>query len=203
MFVSYPRTSDAREAHMTVQRRYTSADLDALPDIPGIRYEIIDGELFVSKTPTWPHDFASNQLQTALGSWSNATGLGYASSHPGLVFADDDDVIPDVTWISRQRMIGALDRSLHLSVAPEIVVEVLSPGAANQRRDREVKLRLYSRRGVLEYWIVDWQQRSVEVYRRGEQILQHAETLSGDAPLTSPLLPGFTCPLAGLWWTDL
>ena len=43
---------------MTVQRRYTSADLDILPEIEGIRYEIIDGDLFVSKMPTWEHEHA-------------------------------------------------------------------------------------------------------------------------------------------------
>ena len=189
---------------MTVHRRYTSADLDALPDIPGVRYEIIDGELFVSKQPTWPHDFAANQLQIALGSWSNMWGSGYASTTPGLVFADDDDdVIPDLIWISRERMAGALDRSLHLSVAPELVVEVLSPGSANVRRDREAKLGLYSRRGVLEYWIVDWQRRTLDVYRRDGQELRLSATLTGDDVLTSPLLPGFSCPLASLWWTDL
>jgi Uma2 family endonuclease len=187
---------------MTVYRRYTSADLDTLPDIPGVRYEIVDGELYVSKQPTWEHDFAADQLHIALGSWSNTTGLGYASTQPGLVFATDDDVIPDVTWISRERMAGALDRSRHLSVAPELVVEVLSPGAANARRDREAKLGLYSRRGVLEYWIVDWPQRTVDIYRREGHELRLTGTLSGDDALTSPLLPGFTCPLATLWWTD-
>ena len=38
---------------MSVQRRYTSRDLDLLPDVEGIRYEIIDGELHVSKQPSW------------------------------------------------------------------------------------------------------------------------------------------------------
>lgn len=187
---------------MTVHRRYTSADLDTLPDIPGVRYEIIDGELYVSKQPTWPHDFAASQLQIALGSWGNPRGAGYSSTTPGLVFADDDDVIPDLIWISRRRMAGALDRSQHLSVAPELVVEVLSPGSRNVQRDREAKLALYSRRGVLEYWIIDWQRRTVDVYRHDGQALQLVGTLSGDDALTSPLLEGFACPLATLWWTE-
>jgi len=188
---------------MTVHRRYTSADLDALPDIPGVRYEIIDGELFVAKMPTWDHDYAVHGVHDALHIWSRANGAGYARMTPGLVFAEDDDVVPDVVWISRERMVGALDRSRHLSVAPELVVEVLSPGVANQRRDREIKLDLYSRRGVQEYWIVDWQQRSVDAYRRTGQELRLSATLTGDDVLTSPLLPGFSCPLAALWWTDL
>jgi Uma2 family endonuclease len=188
---------------MTVHRRYTSADLDTLPDIPGVRYEIIDGELYVSKKPTWDHDYAAHEAYRVLQNWSLETGLGVASTEPGVVFAEDDDVIPDVIWISRERMVGALDRSRHLSVAPELVVEVLSPGAANVRRDREVKLGLYSRRGVLEYWIVDWQQRTVDVYRHDGQELRPVGTLRGDATLTSPWLPGFSCLLTTLWWTDV
>jgi Uma2 family endonuclease len=80
-----------------------------------------------------------------------------------------------------------------------LVIEVLSPGSTNERRDREVKLKLYSRRGVLEYWIVDWQARQVEVYRREELALRLASTLYATDPLTSPLLPGFACGIATLF----
>ena len=69
----------------------------------------------------------------------------------------------------------------------------------NERRDREVKLKLYSRRGVLEYWIVDWQQRKVEVYRRQEQALHLVATLYATDTLTSPMLPGFACPVTQLF----
>jgi Uma2 family endonuclease len=80
-------------------------------------------------------------------------------------------------------------------------MEVLSPGSANARRDREVKRTLYSRRGVMEYWIVDWQTRQVEVYRRQEAALHLAATLYVTDTLTSPLLPGFACPVATLFET--
>jgi Uma2 family endonuclease len=92
-----------------------------------------------------------------------------------------------------------LDAGGHLTVAPELVVEVLSPGSSNELRDRDVKLSLYSRIGVDEYWIVDWRARVVEVYRRLGAELQRVATLTGDATLTSPLLPGFSCPISSLW----
>jgi Uma2 family endonuclease len=51
-------------------------------------------------------------------------------------------------------------------------------GAIDEERDREVKRALYGRRGVLEYWTVDWQQRTLDVYRRGERAaLDHGATL--------------------------
>jgi len=82
-----------------------------------------------------------------------------------------------------------------------LVVEVLSPGSVNERRDREVKLKLYSRRGVSEYWIVDWQQRKVEVYQRQQMALHLLATLYATDTLTSPLLPGFACPVVTLFDT--
>jgi Uma2 family endonuclease len=75
------------------------------------------------------------------------------------------------------------------------VVEVLSPGPTNERRDREAKLKLYSRRGVQEYWIVDWQRRQVEVYRREQAALRLAHTLLPGDTIDSPLLPGFQCQI--------
>jgi Uma2 family endonuclease len=108
-------------------------------------------------------------------------------------------VIPDVVWISRERLLALQDEAGHLRGAPELVVEVLSPGAANERRDREVKLALYARRGVDEYWIVNWRMRTVQVYRRDGAALRPVATLQGQDTLTSPLLPGFSCPVSRLW----
>jgi Uma2 family endonuclease len=183
---------------MRTTPRWRSADFDVLPD-DGKRYEIIDGELYVSPQTGYHHQYACSQLNIALGVWSNQTNVGVTLQAPGVIFADDDDVAPDVVWISHERLATALDQAGHLHMAPEQVVEVLSPGSANERRDREVKLKLYSRRGVLEYWIVDWQQRKVEVYRRQEQALSLIATLYATDTLTSPMLPGFACPVTQLF----
>jgi Uma2 family endonuclease len=84
-----------------------------------------------------------------------------------------------------------LDDAGHLIAAPELVIEVLSPGEKNERRDRESKLKLYSTYGVLEYWIVDRQARKMEVYRRDRAILKLIVTLYAEDELTSTILPGF------------
>jgi Uma2 family endonuclease len=179
--------------------RFTTKDLDAMPDIEGVRYEIIDGELYVSTAPHWGHQHASFVLGSALYNWIGATGLGAAMPTPGLVSIDDQNVIPDLVWISAARLEGALDSAGHLTIAPELIVEVLSPGAAHELRDRAIKLDLYSRLNVEEYWIVDWRARQVEVYRRSGDELLLVETLTGGDTLTSPLLPGFACRISTLW----
>jgi Uma2 family endonuclease len=184
---------------VTVGFRFTSADLACMPEIPGVRYEIIDGELYVSRQPTVGHQYSSGKLHSALDFWSEETGLGFVYATPGLVFAEDNDVIPDLVWISRAREAEAEDEHGHFRLAPELVVEVLSPGRANELRDRELKLSLYSRQGVLEYWIVDWLARRVEVFRRQGAALTLVATLASDDVLTSPLLPGFSCSVVRLW----
>jgi Uma2 family endonuclease len=75
------------------------------------------------------------------------------------------------------------------------MVEVLSPGVQNERRDRQAKLKLYSEQGVQEYWIVDWRTKQVTVYRRARAQLVLVGTLQNDDELTSPLLSGFVCPV--------
>ena len=192
---------------MSISARFTSTDLERLPATEGIRYEIIDGDLFVSKQPHWQHQYASDRIARPLHDWNDRTGLGVAMSAPGLIFTEDNDVIPDVVWIRRARLEAVVDAAGHLRAAPELVVEVLSPGRENERRDREVKLALYARQGVQEYWIVDWQRQAVEVYRRIEddpsagsgQALRLVATLAGGDALTTPLLPGFACPISSLW----
>jgi Uma2 family endonuclease len=178
--------------------RWTSKDLELLSENEK-RYEIIDGELYVSKQPHWHHQFVCNRLWEELQTWSRQTKAGIANSAPGLIFDDDEDVAPDVVWISRQRLAMALESDGKLHDAPELAIEVLSPGSTNEKRDREVKLKLYSRRGVLEYWVVNWQKCRLEVYRRQQAVLTLAATLYETDLLESPLLPGFRCQIGQLF----
>jgi Uma2 family endonuclease len=183
---------------MTATVRFTSADLASLPD-NGNRYEIIDGELIMSKQLHWDHQYVCGRLFSRLDNWNDTTALGQVNLAPGVIFAEDDDVAPDLVWISKKRRDASLERDGHLHGTPEIAIEVLSPGSANENRDRKLKLELYSRRGVDEYWIVNWRTRQIEVYRRRQKKLRLIETLNESDALESPLLPGFSCPLKSLF----
>jgi Uma2 family endonuclease len=107
-------------------------------------------------------------------------------------------VIPDLVFYShaRGKEIIANDR---LNAAPEIVIEILSPGRENISRDRIAKRQLYAKHTVGEYWIVDSENRSVEVYRLRNQSLELAAVLRENDELTSPSPPGFTCPLSKIF----
>lgn len=172
--------------------RWTTADLELFPD-DGKRYEIIDGELFVTRAPHWKHQNVSDNVCTQLKLWSRETGLGDAATGVGIIFTDTDNVIPDVVWVSNERLSEILDEAGHLTGAPELVIEVLSPGEVQEKRDKQLKLKLYSVQGVQEYWIFNRARETVEIYRRENGVLKLAATLYKEDNLTSPLLPGFSC----------
>ena len=186
---------------MTTSLRWTSSDLDALPDKEGTRYEIIDGELYVSHQPHYHHQYVCNEIASQITNWVKESGGGRVIPAPGVIFSEGNDVAPDVVWLSDERLAEVLREDGHFHDAPELIIEVLSPGFANEQRDRVAKLQLYSRRGVDEYWIIDWRSRSMEDYRRENAALQLIATLNESDTLQSPLLPGFSSPVSTLFDT--
>lgn len=171
--------------------RWTTADLEVLAADEWKHYEIIDGELFVSRAPHIGHQDSGGNIYFELQIWSRTSGLGKALFTPGIIFSDADNVIPDVVWISNERLAELVDEQGHLTGAPELIVEVLSAGNINERRDKEAKLKLYSLKGVREYWIVDWRLKQIEVYRRENAQLVLIATLMENDEITSRILPGF------------
>lgn len=175
-------------------------------DLPaGWRAEIIDGELFVSKPPGWGHQATALHLAVALHEWNNRTALGHVNFGTGVIYADDDAVIPDVVWVSDERLSASLRNDRLYGHGPELVVEILSPGMANEGRDRVAKLELYGRRGATEYWLCDPIKRTIDVYRRtfSKDQLDHVAALAGDDHLESPLLPGFSSRVGALFPPEL
>jgi Uma2 family endonuclease len=180
-------------------QNWTVDDLERLPDDDGKRYEIIDGELYVSTQPNWEHQFACSRLNFFLQVWNNQTNAGVVNFEPGIILSKENAVVPDIVWISNERLTNALHPDGKLHATPEIVVEVLSPGSENTRRDRKMKLDLYSRHNALEYWIINWQGRIIEVYRRKNDVLSLDQILDETDVLETPLLPGFQCHVDDLF----
>ena len=177
----------------TPKIRWTTADLEVLATDEWKRYEIVDGELFVTRAPHTSHQRSIGHIYARLFAWSEDCNLGEPIITPGLIFSDTDNVIPDLIWCTHQRLAALTDEEGHLRGAPELIVEVLSEGITNERRDREAKLKLYSLQGVQEYWIVNWRLKQIEVYRRQDAQLQRVSTLLASDDIDSPLLPGFIC----------
>jgi Uma2 family endonuclease len=141
-------------------RRYTARDVLAFPD-DGNRYELVDGELLVTPAPAQRHQGVIARLLASL--------IPYVSAHPAVAtlfpgpadifFSDEDYVQPDILVVPAHQVTGRWEDIRTLLLA----VEVLSPSSA--RQDRVTKRRLYQRRGVATYWVVDPDARVVEVWR--------------------------------------
>lgn len=178
---------------ISTSRRWTTADLEALEYDEWNRYEIIDGEIFVTRSPHVGHQRTILNISSLLLHWSRRSKLGEPIINPGVIFSDTDNVIPDVVWVSKEKLATIVDEKGHFTAAPELVVEVLSAGSGNDRRDREAKLKLYAYQGVEEYWIVNWRSPQVEIYRQENMQLHLIGTFLPTDTITSPLLPVFEC----------
>lgn len=145
----------ASSTHWTIER------VRALPD-DGKRYEVIDGELYVSPSPTWEHQAAVRHLLLALHAYLSGSGIGDVIQSPADVeFSDDRMVEPDLFVVPLVE--GRTPRDWREAGRLLLAVEVLSPSTA--RLDRVVKRVLYQRERVPEYWIVDVDSRLIERWR--------------------------------------
>jgi len=80
---------------------WTSRDVEMLPD-DGKRYEVVDGDLYISRQPHLHHQIVCTKVAALLQQWSDQTQLGLPIFEPGVIFTDDNDVVPDVIWISNE-----------------------------------------------------------------------------------------------------
>lgn len=169
----------------------TIADLDAMPD-DGNRYEIIDGELFVSCSPSLTHQRVSRNFLVWITNWLAQNPIGEVFATPGVMFSEFSGVSPDIVFITNERR-NEIASGERVFGAPDLIIEIVSPGSENHRRDRVAKRQLYGKYGVKEYWVVDPQQRTIEIYYLVGQTLKLRGVLQEQDELTTSLLPGFSC----------
>jgi Uma2 family endonuclease len=172
-----------------VEPLLTNADLECLPE-DGNRYELIEGELYVSTAPDLIHQRTLGNIYHIFRSFLMQQPMGEILFGPGVILSDYDGVIPDLVYLSNQRR-NEVATGERIYGPPTLVIEILSPGSQNSDRDRKLKLKLYSKFGVEEYWIVDPRKRAVEVYRREAETLKLFTTFVSDENITTPLLPSF------------
>lgn len=169
-----------------VQVRFTYGDYRLLPE-NGKRYQLIDGDLRMTPSPTSWHQSVSGRLQFLLTQFLEQRGLGKVFDAPLDVILSDTDVVqPDLLFISTAHR----DRIAPEGIqgAPDLVVEILSPSSRDL--DLTVKRKLYARHGTIEYWIVDPDARAIALYRLQEAPDRPAATFHAGQTLQSPLLPG-------------
>jgi Uma2 family endonuclease len=174
-----------------VEPLLTIADLETLPDDEN-RYELFNGELFVSRAPSISHQRVLGNIYTAIRAYLEQNPIGEVLLTPGVIFDEYNSAIPDAVFISNQQRHEVISGE-RIVEAPELVIEIVSPGKENARRDREVKRQVYGKNRVKEYWIADPLNRSLEIYRLKRHNLALVGTLVEEDEVTSPVLPAFKC----------
>ncbi|MCC6129214.1 MAG: Uma2 family endonuclease [Acidobacteria bacterium] len=170
--------------------RYTYSDYLAMPEEK--RYELLDGELLVTPSPTTYHQMISRRIEIRLCEFVELRNLGEVLDAPCDVRLSDEDVVqPDILFVCRDRRGIIGERAIE--GAPDFVVEILS--ASTESRDRGPKLKLYARHGVRELWLVDPREKRVEIHELIAGELRCVETLEGTATAASRVLSGFSIPL--------
>jgi Uma2 family endonuclease len=178
-----------------VQPTLTYPELRLMPD-DGKRYELVDGEVFVSPSPSEKHQRVLARLHLNLGAYAERKKLGRVYFAPfDVVFGEKTALQPDLIFVSEARL-GIIGPEYILG-APDLVVEILSPHRISY--DRVTKLEQYALHGVAEYWVIDPMADKIDLYERSGERYQQRASLTGDEALTTHLLPGWELPVKSLF----
>ena len=174
----------------TIEPLISIYDLEALPDDSNI-YELFEGELSVAKAPSLKHQEIIGNFATILNSylWQNPIGQIWVT--PGVIFDEYNSAIPDLVFIAKER-ISQVASGIHIVGAPDLAIEIMSPGSENVRRDQIIKRQTYARFGVKEYWIVEPIVEVVEISRLQENVLASVGIFRNEDEIRSPLLPNLS-----------
>jgi len=181
-----------------VKHLMTIDHLESIPYDEWHRYELIEGELYVSCAPGIPHQLVLHKLQLRLGIYLEQNPIGTLVPGPGAVFSDHDSVIPDIVFVNKERWDGIVEDD-RFYAAPDLIIEILSPGSQNRTRDLKLKHRVYGKYGVQEYWVVDCLERSIKIFRLNGKMLEEITTLKENDILESPLFPGLSLKLSAVF----
>jgi Uma2 family endonuclease len=180
---------------MPVQTRLLTADeFLEWPDEPGLRQELIRGEVVTMSLPGGRHGKIAGKILRLVGNFVEAGGLGdtYAAETGFIVERDPDTVRgADVSFVRSERLATITKPEKHIPFAPDLAVEVISP---NDRDDEvEEKVQVWLAAGCLMVWTVEPQSRTATIHRPGVEprTLTEDQIIEGDE-----VIPGFACRVA-------
>jgi Uma2 family endonuclease len=175
--------------------RLNYEDYCALPN-DGKRYQIIDGELFVTPSPVTKHQRASWNLALIIGNYLEQNPVGVAFTAPFDIVLDDHTVVvPDLAYVSNENRARLTDKNIR--GAPDLIAEILSPSTA--RMDRVLKLNRFAAHGVPHYWIIDPENETLEALVLDPPGYRVAAALGREAVFEPALFPGLQIPLTKLF----
>lgn len=175
-------------------KTYTYADYCKLPE--GAPYQLIGGELVLTPAPSTYHQIVSVKLEFQMVAFVTRQNLGIVLHAPIDVYLGETETYqPDIIFIARER--ANIIEPQRINGAPDLVVEILSPATAYY--DLRKKFKVYERCGVREYWIVDPEETSVQVFvlKEGRFVLDQETERTGE--ISSRVLSGFSVRLESIF----
>ena len=175
--------------------KFTYEDYLHLPD-DGKRYQVIEGEVYMVPAPAPFHQDILRRLMVVLGNFVESRGLGRIYFAPCDVILSEENVVqPDIFFIFRER--ESIITEKNIQGAPYLIVEVLSPYTA--KLDKSLKRELYEKFEVREYWLVDPDNREVEILTLKEGCYHSQGIFTWESTFQSPLLKGLKVNLADIF----
>ena len=175
--------------------RFKAADIWDAPEDTN-RYEVIDGDLYVSPAPSWLHQCGLGVLFFYLMQYIHLRRLGELVQAPvGVVLDDETGVQPDLVYVSRERAGIITERGIE--GAPDLVVEAVSP--STEARDRGLKMRRYAAAGIPHCWLLVPREKALEAYRMGEHGYERTSVCGPSSVFRPELFPGLEIPIDDLW----
>ncbi|HUW63697.1 MAG TPA: Uma2 family endonuclease [Spirochaetia bacterium] len=173
---------------------YTYRDYANLPEGP--RYQLIGGDLVLAPSPTPYHQDVSSNLNRLMDRFVLQNDMGIVRYAPLDVYLNEKETYqPDIIYIARDRL--GIKGKKKIEGAPDLVVEILSPSTAYD--DLTTKFRNYEKYGVKEYWVVDPEEKSVEIFvATGGRLLSNQQ-VAGQGTIASNVLVGFTVDLENVF----
>jgi Uma2 family endonuclease len=164
-------------------------------DPPGVRLELVDGEIAVSPSPIPDHSYIVVTLGTILHVHIDERDLGQLFTDVDTIFGEHDVRRPDLLFFRKGRL--HLIGNKAMEGPPDLAVEIVSPSSV--KTDRRDKFKLYAQGKVRNYWIVDPRMRTIEAYRLvGGKYTGRVRGSGSDVVKLAPF-PKLNIPLAKLW----
>ena len=189
-FVDTTLTIDFKSVPLTDDRFY-----QLCADNPHLRIEIsADGELVIMPPAFGETGERNFDLIVQLGIWNRQAKLGRAfDSSTGYILPDRSKFSPDVSWIENSRLVG-VNLNQFIPIAPDFVIELRS--TSDRLSALQKKMQIYQANGVRLGWLINPQERQVEIYRLGRsmELIASPSTLAGE-----DVLVGFSLDLTTIW----
>ena len=163
----------------------------------GRRLELVKGELFEMPPAGGRHGSVAMSVGALLYAHVRANHLGEVfAAETGFILRRDPDTVraPDASFVAKDRLPAADLPVGYLDLAPDLAVEVVSPGDTN--REVEEKVLDWLRSGVKLVWVIYPANRSATVYRSMDDVQELSEDDSLDG---EQVVPGFTCSVGDLF----